>query len=130
MWQVTFESALATFAASEGALVEAAAALETSELVPLTMVAPCAGAATAGGALLAGARPPEEEAQPATTLDRLVTIIGPERWIGGAGSCEDMSVLGSSTDASTPCRRSRLGRCASLRLRIRFPCLRSATARI
>jgi hypothetical protein len=108
MWQVTFESALATFAASEGALVEAAAALETSELVPLAMVAPCAGAATAGGALLAGACPPDDEAQPATTLDRIVTTIGPERWVRGACSCGDMSVLGDFTDASTPYRGFRL----------------------
>jgi len=104
---VTFESAVATFAASEGALVEAAAALETSEVVPLAMVAACTGAATAGGALLTGACPPYEDAQPATTLDRIVTTIGPERWIRGARSSGDMSVLGNSMDASTPCHRSR-----------------------
>lgn len=104
MWHVTFESALATFAASEGALVEAAAALETSEVVPLAMVAPCTGAATAGGSLLGGACPPDDEAQPATTLARSVTTIGPERWVRGACSCGNMSVPRNSTDASTPCR--------------------------
>jgi hypothetical protein len=109
MWHVTFESALATFAASEGVLVEAAAALETSDVVPLAMVAPCAGAATAGGALLAAACPSDDEAQPATTLDRIVTTIGPERWVRGACACGDMSALTNSTDASTPCRGSRVG---------------------
>lgn len=82
----------------------AAAALETSEFVPLVMGVPCAGAAIADGALLAGACPPDDEAQPATTLARSVTTIGPERWVRGACSRGDMSVPRNSTDASTPCR--------------------------